>query len=142
MRRVTECESFADGVVFEAVEGELSQCGGEVKGPLPECGNDASFSSDVASEEDGEAAIAGVNGESVDVEADGGRDVLVQAAAEFDVESWLLKLLPSGRGVPMHDVVLQLERDAVDIELVHAFMGSRRFREMIRVHGETLFRVL
>jgi DNA replication licensing factor MCM2 len=43
--------------------------------------------------------------------------------------------------VEMADVVRQIESDDLDIDQVHEFMASRRFRQNFRVEGESIFRV-
>jgi len=43
--------------------------------------------------------------------------------------------------VEMADVVRQIENDDLDIDQVHEFMASRRFRQNFRVQGESIFRV-
>ncbi|CAK0841343.1 unnamed protein product [Prorocentrum cordatum] len=46
------------------------------------------------------------------------------------------------QSVSMEDVVRQIDSDGMDIDRVHAFMSSTRFRQRFRVMGVRIYRVV
>ncbi|CAK0840194.1 unnamed protein product [Prorocentrum cordatum] len=90
------------------------------------------------------------DGSHVPESVDSGEEPLAElgAVSEVDVEDFLDKMLtasgPEGgaQSVSMEDVVRQIDSDGMDIDRVHAFMSSTRFRQCFRVMGVRIYRVV